>query len=145
MTEAYGIGATWDLPKMDGVRASLGLHNIGSPARYDFDGQVGDDVGLPTALHGGLSMTRPAGRGLTVRGAIEGRFTRGRTGLGMLGAEVANLGGAALRAGWRINDASSDFSLGAGFQTQSLHFDYAFVPLDLDLGESHRFSITTQF
>jgi hypothetical protein len=145
MTQAYGVGAAWDPPKLEGARVTLGIHNLGPAAHYTFDGVPGEDVGLPEAVHGGFSMTRLVGGGITVRGALEGRFVRGRAGLGVLGGELTTVGGAAIRAGWRINDASSDLSLGAGFETGSLRFDYAFVPLSLGLGESHRFSVGTQF
>jgi hypothetical protein len=145
MTQAYGFGATWQPPPLDWLRASLGVQNLGPAARYTFDGIPGQDIPLPTAIHAGVSTTALAGRGLTVRGAFEGRFTEGRSGLGSIGGELVSQSGASLRAGWRINDASSDFTLGAGFEGKTLGFDYAYIPLSLDLGESHRFSIRAQF
>ena len=144
-TYGFNLGATLDPAPISGLRLSLGVHNVGPAARYTFDGIEGEDVGLPTGLHSGASLTRLVGNGLTLRGAVEGRFLSGRAGTGAVGAEITNLGGAALRAGWRINDASADLTLGAGFATKGLSFDYAFLPLDLNLGESHRFSIGREF
>jgi hypothetical protein len=69
----------------------------------------------------------------------------------MLGAELATSGGggsgvtAALRGGLRVNDDASAFSLGAGCAVRGLRVDYAFVPLRLDLGDTHRISFTAQF
>ncbi|MEO5618371.1 MAG: PorV/PorQ family protein [Candidatus Eisenbacteria bacterium] len=144
-TYGFNFGATLDPGVLPGMRLSLGVHNVGPAARYTFDDIPGEDVGLPMRLHSGASVTRLVGSGLTLRGAVEGSFTSGRPGRGAIGAEVANLGGAALRAGWRFNDASADLTLGAGFATKALSFDYAFIPLDLNLGESHRFSIGREF
>jgi len=144
-TYAINLGATLEPAPVAGLRLSLGVHNLGPPANYDFDGDPGDDIELPMGLHAGASLARVVGGGLTVRGALEGRFTNGRPGLGAIGAEMVNLGGAALRAGWRLNDASTDLTMGAGFSSKALRFDYAFIPLDLNLGQSHRFSIAREF
>jgi hypothetical protein len=144
-TFAFDLGATLEPAGLPGTRMSLALENVGSPAHYTFDGSDGADVPLPAALTTAVSYARLTGHGLTVRGALEGRFIGGRAGLGAIGAEVANAAGMAFRAGWRINDASADLTLGAGYSTRGLAFDYAFIPLDLSLGESHRFSISRQF
>jgi len=63
----------------------------------------------------------------------------------MIGLEVGHASGAALRAGFRVNDEATDFSVGAGYATGGLRFDYAFVPYKLELGETHRLSLTAQF
>jgi len=144
-TYAMDLGATLEPAAVAGSRVSLALQNLGPAAHYTIDGISGSDVPLPTALTAGFSLARPTGHGLTVRGAIEGRFIEGRAGLGSIGAELANAGGMSFRAGWRINDATADLTLGAGYSTRGLSLDYAFIPLDLDLGESHRFSISRQF
>lgn len=144
-TWAFDAGASWDPPILDGSRLSLSLHNLGRAGHFTIDGVPGGDVPLPKAVQTGLSMAHLFGHGLTLRGSLEGRFAEGASGIGMLGTEITALGGGALRAGWRINDASSNFTLGAGYATQSVHFDYAFVPWQFDLGDSHRFSVDLQF
>ena len=144
-TYGFDVGTTLAPAAFPGARVSLAIENLGKAARYNIDGIPGADVPLPAALTTGVSLARLTGHGLTVRGALEGRFVGGRPGLGSIGAEVSNLGGMAFRAGWRVNDASSDLTVGAGYATRGLSFDYAFIPLDLSLGESHRFSISRQF
>lgn len=144
-TFAFDLGATLDPAALPGARVSLSLENAGPAARYTIDDIAGEDVPLPAAITTGVSYAKLAGHGLTVRGALEARFIDGRTGLGAIGAELANASGMAFRAGWRINDATADLTLGAGYSTRGLAFDYAFIPLDLSLGESHRFSISRQF
>jgi len=144
-TYAFNVGASWEPSVIEGSRVSVSLHNLGPAAHYTIDGVPGQDVGLPQSMQTGVSLARTSGHGITLRGSLEGRFTEGRSGLGMVGAELATFGGAAVRGGWRINDASSNFTLGAGYATGGVRFDYAFIPLELDQGDSHRFSVDLQF
>jgi len=150
-TYAFGAGAVWAPPRVSGLRLGLSAHNLGPAARFDLEGGPGEPVMLPTAVQAGGSWQRRLGRGAHLCAALEGRFTRGRSGIGMLGAEFATVGGtggvgaAALRAGLRVNDDASTFSLGAGYALRGLRVDYAFVPLRLDLGDTHRISFTAQF
>jgi hypothetical protein len=65
--------------------------------------------------------------------------------MALMGAELADLTGASLRLGMRLNDTASLLSLGAGYALQGLRLDYAFVPLRLDLGDTHRFAFTARF
>jgi hypothetical protein len=80
-----------------------------------------------------------------VTGAVETRVTQGRNALGLAGAELSDSRGASLRLGMRVNDTSSFASFGAGYALTSFAFDYAFVPLKEDLGDTHRFSFRTRF
>jgi hypothetical protein len=143
-TYGFGLGATWEPAGWAGWRLGASAQNLGPSAHYDIDGAQGAPVPLPAAFQGGLSYGRPVGAHLAVRGAVEGRLTRGRNGIGMLGAELSSPVGAALRFGLRANDDASTMSFGAGCEVRSLRFDYAFVPLRLDLGDSHRFAFSTR-
>ena len=143
-TWALGGGATWDPTGWPGLRTSLSFHNVGPAATYTFDGVRGAPVPLPAAVQAGASYGLRAG-GLDVRGVLESRLTRGRGGVGMVGAELAHPSGAALRGGLRINDEATSFSVGAGYATDALRLDYAFVPYRLELGETHRLSLTARF
>ena len=135
----------WEPAAWQGTRFSLGARNLGPAAHYTLDGERGAPVGLPAELHGGVSYGRPLPGGYSLRTALEGRFTSGRNGNAMLGGEVAGAMGAALRAGFRLNDTNARFGVGAGYAVSALRFDYAFVPSGLDLGDTHRFSFSTRF
>ena len=141
---AFGLGGTWQPPGST-LRVSLSGHNLGPTARYRIDGTEGDPISLPTAFQGGVSYQLPLPSRLEVRGALEGRITRGRNGVGMVGAEISHPAGAALRAGLRVNDSASSFSVGAGYSIKSLGLDYAYVPLREDLGDTQRFSFFARF
>jgi hypothetical protein len=145
-TYAFGLGSRWSPARWPGLRLSASGHNLGPSATFKIDGlPVSDPVALPAAFQTGVSYGTSAVRGLALRGALEGRFSRGRSGIGMVGAELAGASGAAVRVGFRVNDSASSFSAGAGYAFQSLRLDYAFVPYRLDLGDTHRFSFSAQF
>ena len=144
-TYAFGAGARWAPDMLHGLRLSASAHNLGPSATFLIDGEKGEPVDLPAAVQAGVSYGSDAVRGFALRGALEGRFTRGRAGIGMLGGEVGSESGAAVRVGLRVNDSASSFSAGAGYAFQSLRLDYAFVPYRLDLGDTHRFSFTARF
>jgi hypothetical protein len=144
-TGALGFGATYEPSRWPGLRTGLSVSGLGPAATYAIEGQQGEPVPLPTAVQGGVSYGLSVTPQITLRGALEGRLTRGRNGVALVGAEVANPAGAALRMGLRLNDSASSLSLGAGYAVKALHLDYAYVPLRLDLGDTHRFSFSTQF
>ncbi len=80
-----------------------------------------------------------------VNAALEGRFTKGRSAIGMAGGELTHASGAALRFGVRAGDTTTNFSAGVGYRVGGLELDYAYVPFRLDLGDTHRFSFVAQF
>ena len=47
-----------------------------------------------------------------------------------------------VRAGYKANYYTQGPTMGLGVYYRSLRFDYAYMPMDYDLGDSHRFSIT---
>jgi hypothetical protein len=141
-TYSFGLGATWDpAPRL---RLGLAVDHLGPAAHYDLDGTRGEPVPLPTAVQVGGSYGAAAG-GFDLHGTLEGRWTRGRAGIGMVGAEVAHPSGAAIRVGMRLNDETTGFSIGAGYAVSKLKLDYAFVPFRLDLGDTQRFTVSAQF
>jgi hypothetical protein len=143
-TWAVGGGVTCDPAAFPRLRLGVSLHNLGPAGAFSFDGVRGRPVPLPAAAQVGASYSLNAG-GLELRGALEGRMTRGRNGVAMLGAELLHGTGAALRTGLRLNDEATAFSVGAGYATPVMHLDYAYVPYRLELGDTHRVSISAQF
>jgi len=62
-----------------------------------------------------------------------------------LGVEWNLHGLAALRLGYKIGYDSQDFSAGAGIHLGQYRFDYAFVNMSNDLGNSHRLGLGIDF
>jgi len=144
-TFGFGVGSSWEPARWKGLRLGLAGQNLGPSAHYSFDGAQGAPVPLPAAAQGGVSYAHAAGKSATVTAALEARLTRGRSGIGMLGLELAHASGATLRAGFRANDSASTYALGAGYTRAGLRIDYAFVPFQLDLGDTQRFTLTARF
>lgn len=144
-TYAFGMGATWAPAAFEGLRVGLSAQNLGPSANYTIDGVQGEPVGLPAAVQTGVSYTRGVGERLHLAGSVEGRATRGRSGIGLTGVELSDMSGASLRLGTRFNDTASTLSFGAGYAMQKITLDYAFVPLRYDLGDTHRFAFRTKF
>jgi hypothetical protein len=144
-TWAMNLGAAWDVERWPGLRLALSGHNLGPAAAYTIDGTKGEPVALPAAVQGGASYGFPVGRGLDLRGALETRMTRGRSGVAIVAGELGGFGGAALRMGLRMNDDVANVSVGAGWSLPSLRLDYAWVSSRLDLEDTHRVALATQF
>ncbi len=148
MTYSAGFGAAWEPVTLPGLRLALTGQNFGPPAHYTIDGTQGEPVSLPAAIQSGASYHLGLGSRLHLAGAVEARAVRGRNVLGLVGAELGDVSGSALRLGVRVNDTSTTMSFGAGYALPGFSFDYAFVPLrdDLgDLGDSHRFGFSARF
>jgi hypothetical protein len=149
MTWGLSGGLAWQPAAWRDVRASLMVQHAGPPAHYDLEGGLGDPVGLPVALHGGLAWHRALAPGLSVTPALDVRATRGRQAVVALGAELESTTGASARVGFREGDDYSDFSAGAGWRYGGVRVDYAWVPSRLDFGDtrgdSHRFSFGARF
>ncbi|MCP4544876.1 MAG: UPF0164 family protein [bacterium] len=62
-----------------------------------------------------------------------------------IGAEYDFRGRAALRVGYKLGYDSQDLSVGAGIRWQNYRLDYAFLNVDNDLGNAHRFGMTLDF
>jgi len=62
-----------------------------------------------------------------------------------IGAEWQVLGMAALRAGYKLGYDSQNFTAGAGIRLGAYRFDYAFLNVDNDLGNSHRLGMGIDF
>jgi hypothetical protein len=144
-TYAFGAGMQWEPARLPNLRLGLSADHLGPATRYVIDGIEGGDVALPAAMQGGFSYGWPVGHGMNLRGVLEGRFTRGRSGIAMAGGELAGPAGAALRAGYRANDDSQNLSVGVGYAREGLHLDYAWVPYRYELGDTHRVAFTAQF
>ncbi len=144
-TWAVHTGLSWDPARWPGLRLAVAGQNLGPAGAFALDGVRGEDVALPAALQGGASYARTVATSWTLRGALETRLTRGRTGIGIVGAELSNPAGLAARAGVRLNDDVSSLAFGVGYRVSSLRLDYAYVPSRLDLEDTHRLSFAAHF
>ena len=139
------LGVTWDAPALSGLRLGLAAQALGGSPRYTIDGTQGEPIPLPTSIQGGASYRFHVSNAWSALGSAETRFVRGRSGVLLTGLEVTSSVGGDLRVGWRGNDDATDFSAGAGWRFHAVRIDYAFVPYQSDLGDTHRLSLLAQF
>lgn len=144
-TYAFSFGGAWEPSFAPGLETGVMVQGLGPTASYTIDEIEGESIALPASVQTGASYSHGLGARMSLKGALEGRFTRGRPGVGMIGAELNHPTGAALRLGVRVNDDATSYSAGAGYAIGTFHLDYAYVPMQLDLGATHRFSFATQF
>lgn len=62
-----------------------------------------------------------------------------------VGVELTPIDALALRTGYQTGFADRGISAGFGLHMNWLDIDYAYLPFGRDLGDSHRFSLTTTF
>jgi hypothetical protein len=145
-TFAFSAGGAWDPAALPSWRLALAVQNLGPGAAFTIEnGEMGQTVALPLAVQTGVRWSGPVIGLWERRVALETRLTAGRAAVVMLGAEIAQATGAAVRLGYRVNDDASNFTVGAGWVSAGLALDYAYVPARLDLGDTHRVSFTTRF
>lgn len=144
-TFAFGAGIGWRPSARPALRVGVMVENLGPDARYTFADGPGQPLPLPAAVQGGVAWETALRGGARLTAGLETRLTRGRDAVAMLAGELTHAGGAALRAGVRVNDDVSRFSAGAGYAMSALRLDYAFVAARLDLTDSHRVSFTAAF
>lgn len=134
---AFDFGARWQTP-FTGVTAGAAVRNLGSQLSYNFAGAQSFD--LPTALQAGVSYVRPDLGGGAIRVAADFLGARGDNGSVRFGAEYTYRGQFLLGAGYKTGMDSEDMSFGVGYENR-IKVHYAFVPIQNNLGSSHRISL----
>jgi hypothetical protein len=130
---AVGFGALYRLPHDLSIHGSVA--NVGP--KFEF---IREKTQLPILYRAGAGWTW---RELYV-GADYVNIKSGESHL-HLGGEYLLEEMLYLRAGYQGGYDSRDLSAGLGFVYKNYRVDYAFVPYDSDLGESHRFSFYFAF
>ncbi len=149
-----GISAGWLMEKIDIHRASTLVFGAGAAYYTDFNlaahasvANIGGKVKFieqeddpPTIIRAGLGY-----RWLDL--TVNADYVNVKSGDSHLhfGGEYLLEKMLFLRAGFQTGYDSRGFSAGAGFLYEGVRVDYAFVPYDSDLGNSHRFTLTYSF
>jgi hypothetical protein len=149
-----GLSAGWLMEKIDRYRGSNAAVNLGARYRLPHDvyvhGSVAnlgprfefiqEETDLPLLFRGGLGWTW---QDLYV-GADYVNIKSGESHI-HFGAEYLVEDMLYLRGGYQTGYDSRDFSAGLGFVYNNYRVDYAYVPYDSDLGDSHRFTFYFAF
>lgn len=134
---AFDAGVRYRLPQVPGLVLAVSVHNLGRS-----DEMLGERVTLPALLRAGLAYRLPvstAGQAIELFASYRKLF-QADGGLSV-GVEYGLHRTVAVRAGYQAAQDSRGFSGGIGVQRSRYSLDYAYVPYDFDLGDTHRISL----
>jgi hypothetical protein len=135
---AFDLGAQWDTP-VDRLQVGISLVNLGPPMKF-----IEDEFDLPATWQGGGTYAVPVWAGEFAVSA-EARKVRGDDAGLNVGASYEYRELVSARAGYRSGLDSEDASFGLGFRRDRFRLDYAFVPYDNDLGNTHRVGVAYRY
>ncbi len=125
------------LSMIEGLTLAASILNLGPQAQF-----VEEKFYPPLQLRGGAAYTYNSRR---LRGslvlALEAVFPNDSDMKIHFGTEYTYRRYLSVRFGYKANYDVQGATLGVGVYYKNLRFDYAFMPIDYDLGDSHRFSI----
>ena len=118
------------------LESALVLKDLGSMSTLD-----NESTALPTRITGGLSSDFDQGTSLEFNWAIDvGRYLNSGSFV-RLGGEMTVNDMLSLRGGYRRNsENSSGITAGIGIRLNRYTFDYAYLPFDFNLGDTHQIS-----
>jgi long-subunit fatty acid transport protein len=122
---------------IEGLTLAASLQNLGPQAKF-----VEEKFYPPFTLRGGAAYRygSPWLHGNAIL-AADALFPNDGDAKIHLGLEYNYGSHLSVRTGYKGNYYAQGFTLGAGVKYRSLAFDYAYMPLDFELGDSHRISI----
>jgi len=134
---AVDAGVSYAMPALAGLSLAVSLHNLGKMGALQQE-----NITLPAFVRYGMAYA-PAWN--VSFGAFEfylaGRsLFAGSTTLGA-GVEFKTLQRFVLRLGYQGGHDAQSLSAGIGFYLSRFRLDYAYVPFEFDLGDTHRLSV----
>ncbi len=122
---------------IEGLTLAASVLNLGPEAKF-----VEEKFYPPFQLRGGAAYTYADDR---IRGRLvvagEAVFPNDSDAKVHMGAEYTYRRYLSVRFGYKANYYVQGATLGIGVYYKSLRFDYAYMPIEFELGDSHRFSI----
>ncbi|NIM18958.1 MAG: PorV/PorQ family protein [Candidatus Latescibacteria bacterium] len=133
---AFDVGV-YHIARMPGVKFAAVITNVGKPMKF-----VSEEYALPREIKIGGSYERrvPAARG-KVLFTLDVLFPNDGDIKEHAGFEYGYTGRLFLRAGYKAGYDSFGATFGLGVKYKKLIFDYAFLLVDNDLGDSHRLGV----
>lgn len=136
----FDLGARYLTP-VNGFSLALVLQNFGFTTKM-----IEENIRLPQTLRAGGAYTFPFAK-LDKRLLLSLDYVQIFDNMSYLniGMQVKPVSTLALRLGYQAGMDEKDLSAGFGIHFGIINVDYAYVPFGRDLGDSHRFSLTTTF
>ncbi len=122
------------------VELGMSAGNIGSSSAM-----IAQKIALPVFLRLGGSYTRAIGDGFGLTGFADAATFKSGGITPAIGAELNFKDLIRFRAGYASGSEMTGFSFGAGVNYEFLQFDYSYIPLKLDFGNSQTFTLSFLF
>jgi hypothetical protein len=127
----------YHVSRIRGLKLAAVAANLGTPMKFDTE-----EYALPIYLKvGGSWETEVAALDGRVMVTLDAMFPNDDDVREHIGAEYSYRRMFALRAGYKAGYDSQGATFGFGVVYRDVAVDYAFLPVDNDLGDSHRFSL----
>lgn len=143
-TWAFSAGGIWNPGSLPGLRVGASVRQLGGSPHFEIDGTQGVQVSLPATVQGGASYSSRIGESGHWAVAADIRKAADESATEHAGVE----GGwsvLAVRAGGRFGTDVGHFTAGLGVNSGRFTLDYAFLPSNADLGDSHRLELRVKF
>lgn len=137
-------GGTWSPTSMPKLRVGAAIRQLGGKPSFDVNGIEGTQVSLPVTLQGGAAYTTGLGKSGRLAFAGDVRKAADDDATFHAGAE-AGWSVVDLRVGGRFGTDVGHFTAGAGVTAGHFTVDYAFLPSNEELGNSHRIELRSRF
>ena len=131
----------YHVSRIPGVKLAAAVSNLGTPMKFE-----AEEYALPRYARIGGSYERevPAIDG-RVMATVVVLFPHDDDMRAHFGGEYSYRRMASLRLGYKHGYDSQDLTFGFGVLYRDVSFDYAFLPVSNDLGDSHRFGLGFSF
>jgi hypothetical protein len=143
-TWAFSAGGDWSPSAVKGLRVGASVRQLGGSTHFEIDGAQGTPVSLPTTVQGGLAYTSKLGTSGHWALAADVRKASDESTTEHAGAE-AGWSMVAVRVGGRFGTDVGHFTAGLGVNSGRFTLDYAFLPSNESLGDSHRLELRIRF
>ena len=143
-TWAFSAGGDWSPGSLKGFRVGASVRQLGGSPHFEIDGAQGVQVSLPATMQGGVSYASKVGESGHWAVAADVRKASDESATEHAGVE-AGWSVLAIRAGGRFGTDVGHFTAGLGVNSGRFTLDYAFLPSNENLGDSHRLELRVKF
>lgn len=136
-SDGYALNFGMRYSPMEDVEVGVSAGNLGSSSAM-----ISEKISLPAFVRIGGSYSKSIDENFSATGYLDATtFKSGGITPG-IGAEVAFQNSVRLRSGYSSGNEITGFSFGAGVNYSFVRFDYSYIPLKLDFGNSQTFTLS---
>jgi len=139
-SSGYALNFGMQYSPMEDIRIGLSGGNFGSSSAM-----ISEKIALPAFIRIGGSYTKPLDDNFSITGYLEGAAFKSAGISPGIGAELSFQNYIKFRAGYSSGIEIAGYSFGAGVSYSLLKFDYSYIPLKQDFGNSQTFTVSFVF